>query len=76
MKFQFLVEIDLKTLCHGRDENCDAEVLNDREARRYLREFVREAVETWGGQRRLTDLCFPQNIRRVKVKDAPDYLDP
>lgn len=24
MKYQLLVEFDLKTCCHGRDENCDA----------------------------------------------------
>lgn len=68
MKFKFLVEVDLKTLCHGRDENGDAEVLTTAEARRRLKEHIEEAVEIWGGQGQPSDLLWPANFRRLVVR--------
>ena len=32
-----------------------------------VREYIRDAVETWGGQRHPDDVLFPSNIRKVSI---------
>ena len=70
MKFQFLIEIDLKTTCHGRDKNCDAEVLSEREASTVLCKMLGRVLEAYA---HASDLLVPthmfaaQNITKVRV---------
>lgn len=70
MKFQFLIEIDLKTTCHGRDKNCDAEVLSEREASTVLCKMLGRVLEAYAHASDLlapTHMFTTQNITKVRV---------
>lgn len=71
MKFQFLVEIDLKTLCHGRDENQDEVVLTHREVQLVVREVLRGYFD-----RAMSDLPLTHILHEQNVIDSAISFDP
>ncbi len=75
MKYQLLVEFDLKTCCHGRDENCDAAVLNDRDAATCLGEAMAEALICYSQALHDTEpthLFARENVNSVRVYRVAD----
>jgi hypothetical protein len=65
--FEFTVRIDMKYLEHAGSPDAVTIPLTRTEAKDRLREHIRDAVESWGGQCNPYDFIFPQNIEAVKV---------
>lgn len=65
-KFAFLVEIDLEDTSEDYHEESDTSGFNP--SRNDVKQYVREAIETWGGQMAPCNPFFPTNINRVLVR--------